>query len=463
MPSFDADLLQRYDQSGPRYTSYPTAPQFTEGFAEAQLREQARRSNDQAVPRPISLYLHIPYCFAPCFYCGCNRLITRDEDKGEIYLERLQREIALAAPLFKRSREVVQLHLGGGTPNFLRPSQIAELVGTVRSHFNLSEHRARDFSIELDPRIVQPGDIERLAELGFNRASFGVQDFAPDVQRAINRVQSIDQTLAAIATCRRSGFRSVNVDLIYGLPRQTPGGFGCTLETLIAVRPDRFAIYSYAHMPHVFKAQRQIEERDLPDARAKLYLLQLAIERLGAAGYHYIGMDHFALPQDDLSLAQECGGLHRNFMGYTTHTDCDLLGLGVSAISHVGASFSQNARELRAWDAAVDAGRLPLWRGLALDFDDEVRADVIQQLMCRGEIDMAAVERRHCIDFVSYFREALERLRPLISDGLATIVGNYICTTPRGRLLMRVIAMCFDRYLQPPAVAGVQARFSKVV
>ena len=463
MPSFDADLLQRYDRPGPRYTSYPTAPQFAEGFAEAQLREQARRSNEQAVPRPISLYLHIPYCFAPCFYCGCNRLITRDEDQGEIYLERLQREIALAAPLFNRTREVVQMHLGGGTPNFLRPAQIARLVGTVKSHFNLSEDLARDFSIELDPRFVQPGDIERLAELGFNLASFGVQDFAPDVQRAINRVQSIDQTLAAIATCRSSGFRSVNVDLIYGLPRQTSGGFGCTLETLIAVRPDRFAIYSYAHMPHVFKAQRQIEERDLPDARAKLHLLQLAIERLGAAGYHYIGMDHFALPQDDLSLAQERGGLHRNFMGYTTHADCDLLGLGVSAISHVGASFSQNARELRAWEAAVDAGRLPLWRGLALDFDDEVRADVIQQLMCRGEIDMAAVERRHCIDFVSYFREALERLRPLMSDGLVTIVGNYICTTPRGRLLMRVIAMCFDRYLQPPAVAGVQARFSKVV
>jgi oxygen-independent coproporphyrinogen III oxidase len=463
MPPFDAELLKRYDRPGPRYTSYPTSPQFTVTFRETQLREYARRSNEQAIPRPISLYLHIPYCFGPCFYCGCNRLVTRDEDKGRIYLQRLQREIALVSPLFDRERQVMQVHLGGGTPNFLRPAQIAELVGTLRSHFNLSEDLARDFSIELDPRFVRPGDIERLAELGFNRASLGVQDFAPDVQRAINRIQSIDQTLAAIADCRRSGLRSVNVDLIYGLPRQTPDGFGCTLETLLAVRPDRIAIYGYAHMPQLFKAQRQIEERELPDAQAKLHLLQLAIERLGAAGYRYIGMDHFALPQDDLSQAQESGALHRNFMGYTTHADCDLVGLGLSAISHVNASFSQNVRELRDWEVAIDAGRLPVWRGMELDRDDEARADVIQQLMCRGEIDVAAVERRHGIDFVSYFAQPLERLQPLVSDGLATIAGGYICATPRGRLLLRVIAMCFDRYLQPQRTTEARPLFSKVV
>jgi oxygen-independent coproporphyrinogen-3 oxidase len=382
---------------------------------------------------------------------------------GEIYCRHLQREVTLAATLFDRNRKVVQLHLGGGTPNFLRPTQIAELVGTVKSHFSLSEEVARDFSIELDPRFLQPGDIGDLARIGFNRASFGVQDFAPDVQRAINRVQSIEQTLNAIAVCRENGFRSVNVDLIYGLPRQTPAGFGNTLDTLIAVRPDRFAIYGYAHMPQLFKAQRQIPSAELPNAQCKLQLLQLAIERLGAAGYQYIGMDHFALPQDDLSQAQDNGELHRNFMGYTTHAECDLVGLGVSAISHVGASFSQNFRELGDWETAIEAGRLPVWRGLELDFDDEVRAEVIQQLMCLGKIDTAAVERRYSIDFVSYFSEALERLHPLVGDGLATVVGDYICATPRGRLLLRVIAMCFDRYLQPPGATEARLRFSKVV
>ena len=462
-PQFDTELLKRYHRPGPRYTSYPTAPQFTAAVGETQLREQARRSNEKAIPRPISLYLHIPYCLSPCFYCGCNRLITRDEDKGEIYRRHLQREVTLAATLFDRNRKVVQLHLGGGTPNFLRPTQIAELVGTVKSHFGLSEDVARDFSIELDPRFLQPGDIGDLARIGFNRASFGVQDFAPDVQRAINRVQSVEQTLNAIAACRENGFRSVNVDLIYGLPRQTPAGFGNTLDTLIAVRPDRFAIYGYAHMPQLFKPQRQIQSTELPDARGKLQLLELAIERLGAAGYHYIGMDHFALPQDDLSQAQDNGELHRNFMGYTTHAECDLVGLGVSAISHVGASFSQNFRELRDWETAIEADRLPVWRGLELDFDDEVRADVIQRLMCLGKVDMAAVERRYGIDFASYFPEALDRLQPLVTDGLATIVGDYICATPRGRLLLRVIAMCFDRYLQSPEATQARQHFSKVV
>jgi oxygen-independent coproporphyrinogen III oxidase len=463
MPPFDAELLKRYDQPGPRYTSYPTAPQFTAAFGEAQLRRHAQQSNEEIAPRPISVYVHIPYCRSPCFYCGCNRLITRDPMKGTLYLSNLRREIALAAPLFARSREVVQLHLGGGTPNFLRPTQIANLVATLQTRFNLSEQASRDFSIELDPRFVEVGDIGQLAQLGFNRASFGIQDFAPQVQHAINRIQSIEQTLSAIADCRAASFRSVNVDLVYGLPRQTRQDFGRTLDTLLTVRPERFAVYGYAHLPHVFKAQRQIDTAELPNASEKLALLQLAVEQLEAAGYRHIGMDHFAVPEDDLSRARESGGLHRNFMGYTTHADCDLLGLGVSAISHIGASYSQNARELPEWEAAIDAGRLPVRRGLEMKFDDEIRAEVIQQLMCRGEIDIAAVERRYRIDFVTYFADALQRLEPLVGDGLATEVGGYISATPRGRFLLRVIAMCFDRYLHQSSAEVVTPRYSKVV
>jgi oxygen-independent coproporphyrinogen III oxidase len=460
---FDADLLRRYDRPGPRYTSYPTAPQFTSAFGESQLRDHARESNEEAVLRPLSLYLHIPYCQAPCFYCGCHRLITRDPHKGALYLHRLQEEIALAAPLFDRRREVVQLHLGGGTPNFLRTVEIEALLATLRREFKLSADAGRDFSIELDPRYIACGDIEYLAHIGFNRASLGVQDFAPQVQQAINRVQSVEQTLAAIYACRRSQFRSVNVDLIYGLPRQTLQGLAETLDTLLAVRPDRFAIYGYAHLPHLFKAQRQIDGQDLPDGEAKLQLLQLAIERLSEAGYRYIGMDHFALPDDELSKAQASGRLHRNFMGYTTHANCDLLGLGVSAISHIGRSFSQNERDLRQWEAAIDQGRLPVARGLELSFDDVVRADVIQQLMCLGQIDVGAIERRYGIDFLSYFIEALHRLQPLVSDGLVNVVGSFISVRPRGRLLLRAVAMCFDRYLPTQSPVSEQPRFSKVV
>jgi oxygen-independent coproporphyrinogen-3 oxidase len=383
--------------------------------------------------------------------------------KGDIYLRHLQREIALVAPLFGRNRKVVQLHLGGGTPNFLRPTQIESLLATLREHFNLTDDPGRDFSIELDPRFIGMGDIEHLGRMGFNRASFGVQDFAPEVQGAINRVQSIEQTLSAICDCRKHQFRSVNVDLIYGLPRQTPRGFAQTLDTLLTVRPDRFAVYGYAHMPHLFKAQRQIDGADLPGATTKLQLLQLAIEKLAAAGYCYIGMDHFALPEDELSRAQEGGRLHRNFMGYTTHADCDLVGLGVSAISHIGSSFSQNLRDLRDWEAALDAGHLPLWRGMELSPDDEVRANVIQQLMCLGRIDIGAIERRHGIDFLSYFSEALHRLHPLVTDGLVSIVGSVISVTPRGRLLVRAVAMCFDRYLANTEHSSERPRFSKVV
>jgi oxygen-independent coproporphyrinogen-3 oxidase len=460
--SFNADLLRRYDRPGPRYTSYPTAPQFHPGFGEKELRDVAATSNGDPIPRRLSLYVHVPFCASPCFYCGCNRIITRDTARGEAYLARLYREIALTAGLFDRDREVIQLHFGGGTPNFLSPAQLGEVVETLRSHFRFSDAADRDISIELDPRFVDADDIAALARIGFNRASFGVQDFDPAVQQAVNRIQSVEQTRAVVDACRANGFRSVNVDLIYGLPGQNAEGFGRTLDIVAEMRPDRVAVYGYAHMPHLFKPQKQIDDTLLPSGETKLALLQLAIEKLVAAGYLYIGMDHFALPDDELALAQARGGLHRNFMGYTTHADSDLVGLGVSAISHIGDSFSQNPRDLPSWQAALDEGRLPVFRGMRLDEDDQLRADLIQQLMCQGEVPMAALERRYAIDFADYFATALERLAPLVEDGLVRIEEGRIIVTSRGRLLLRNIAMCFDRYLDQPATVATP-RFSRAI
>ncbi|MCF7221133.1 oxygen-independent coproporphyrinogen III oxidase [Marilutibacter chinensis] len=459
---FDPELLRRYDRPGPRYTSYPTAPQFRPDFGEAQLREVAALTNGDPIPRPLSIYAHIPFCASPCFYCGCNRVITRDKARGDAYLVRLYREIGMMSKLFDRDRDVVQLHLGGGTPNFLDAGQIAEVVDVVRRHFSFAPEDRRECSIELDPRFVDPDDIRVLAEAGFNRASLGVQDFDPAVQKAVNRVQGVEQTLAIIDACRGHGMRSVNVDLIYGLPLQTPEGFDRTLEIMLEARPDRLAIYSYAHLPQLFRPQQRIRADDLPTPQAKLALLQLAIERLGEAGYVYIGMDHFALPGDDLAQAQSRGDLHRNFMGYTTSADSDLIGLGVSAISHVGPSFSQNPRDLPGWEQAIDAGRLPVWRGMRLEEDDLLRADVIQALMCHGEIDIPAVERRHVVAFRSYFAGAMDQLAKLEQDGLVELSRRTIRATARGRLLLRVLAACFDRYLLPQGdVAAVQ--FSRTV
>ena len=461
--TFDADLLRRYDKPGPRYTSYPAAPQFHSRFGAAHLHAAARRSNTQLIPRALSIYVHVPYCASPCFYCGCNRVITRDVSRGARYLEHLAREIELLAPLFERNREVVQLHFGGGTPNFLTPAQLGGIVHTLGRQFKFAAPAARDFSIELDPRFIEPAQIAELAALGFNRASLGVQDLDPQVQHAINRVQSAAQTLDIIAACRANGFRSVNVDLIYGLPKQTLIGFARTLDTILAARPDRLAVYGYAHLPKLFKAQRQIESADLPGSDAKLELLQLAIAKLTAAGYLYIGMDHFALPEDELARAQANGTLHRNFMGYTTHADSDLIGLGVSAISHIGNTFSQNPRDLLSWENALDAGRFPVWRGMCMDEDDELRGAVIQSLMCHGCIDRREIETRFDLDFAGYFAAELEQLAQLQADGLVTLDPTHIRATPRGRLLVRVIAACFDRYLRSVAAPEHAPTYSRVV
>ena len=462
-PIFDAELLRRHDRPGPRYTSYPPAPRFRTTFGEEQLRAQASRSDKATIRRALSLYLHVPFCFGPCFYCGCNRIITRDRTKGEHYAERLRHEIGLVAPLFDASREVVQLHLGGGTPNFLSIPTLEWLMGTLHGSFRLSPSTDRDFSIELDPRSVPEEYPAALARLGFNRVSLGVQDFDPYVQEAVNRIQSVEQTLSLVDACRDSGVKSVNVDLIYGLPHQTLEGFRRTLRTVISARPDRVAVYGYAHLPDAFKPQRRIDASALPGPEMRLQLLGLAIEELCFSGYRYIGMDHFALPEDELVKSQEAGTLQRNFMGYTTHADCDLIGLGMSAISHIGDSFSQNFRELGAWEASVAAGRLPIWRGLALDADDRVRGAVIGQLMCHGHIEIAAIEERYGIHFARYFGVALERLQPHVADGLVHVDAEAISVTARGQLLLRSLAMCFDRYLDPQDGAATSPRFSQVV
>ena len=458
-------LLRRYDVPGPRYTSYPTAPRFTDNFDRHALASTIDASNQEPIPRSLSLYIHVPFCLSPCFYCGCNRIITRDKARAGTYLARLYREIALVADLFDRDREAIQVHFGGGTPNFMDPAQLHELMDTLRHHFRFSSASDSDISIELDPRFISPDDIAKLGATGFNRASLGVQDFDPVVQAAVNRIQGVDETRAIIEACRENGFRSVNVDLIYGLPKQTPEGFARTLDTVVAMRPDRLAVYGYAHLPDVFKAQNQIKAEDLPTPEAKLGLLQLAIQKLGRAGYVYIGMDHFALPDDELAQAQAHGGLHRNFMGYTTHAETDLVGLGVSAISHIGDTFSQNPRDLPSWQIAIDEGRLPVFRGMRLDEDDRLRADLIQQLMCQGEIAIDVLERRHGIVFSEYFDDAIHQLGPLQADGLVRFEPARIIATAQGRLLLRNIAMCFDRYLSPVDTeqqSGVP-RFSRAI
>ena len=458
-PEFDPALIARYDVSGPRYTSYPTAPQFRRDFGELALRAAIRTSNEEPIPRPLSLYLHVPFCMSPCFYCGCNRVITRDVGKADRYLERLYREIELVAPLFDRDRPVRQLHFGGGTPNFLDLPRMRELMESLARHFSFSHESAREYGIEIDPRFADAAYMRGLGELGFNRVSVGIQDFDPAVQQAVNRIQSVAQTREVLEAGREAGFVSASVDLIYGLPKQTAAGFGRTLEEVIALAPDRVAVYGYAHLPDMFKAQRQIEAADLPDATTRLALFGLALERLSAAGYVYVGMDHFARADDELARAQRAGTLQRNFQGYSTHGDCDIIGLGVSAIGRIGDTYSQSARDLTGYYAALDAGRLPIARGLKLDEDDIIRRELIGELMCHGELDTAAFGLRHRLLFDEYFAQEMEHLRALAADGLVTLDAGTIRVTSRGRLLLRIIAMCFDAYLG----AETTPRYSRTI
>lgn len=444
-------------QPVPRYTSYPPANLFREDFGAADLRAAIDASNEDPIPRRLSLYVHVPFCTNPCFFCACNRIITRDYSRADAYVARLDREFHLVARHFDRDREVIQLHFGGGTPNFLTPGAIAGVIDSLRAQFRFSEAVDRDQSIEIDPRTATPADVAAYARSGFNRASLGIQDFDPAVQWAINRVQDVAWCRALVVACRESGFRSIAMDLILGLPKQTESSIARTMHHVLAMRPDRLAIYEYAHLPQRFPAQRRIARAGLP-AAASVRMLRLCAERLCAdAGYFRIGIDHFALPQDGLALAAARRDLHRNFMGYTTHADCDLLGFGVSAISHVADSYSQNPRDLAAWERAIDAGRLPACRGWKLSADDRLRADLIEQLLCAGEIDVRRLERRHDVVFRDYFGPEIRALERYVARGDLAMTVDRIRVGSHSRGLLRKIARCFDSCSQmadrPPTTA----------
>lgn len=460
MPDFDPELIARYDVAGPRYTSYPTAPQFGPEFDELALRTAIRTSNEDPIPHPLSLYVHIPFCSSPCFYCGCSRVITRDASQSDRYLERLYREIELIAPQFDCDRPVRQLHFGGGTPNFLDLPRMRELLESLAHHFSFSRDSEREYGIEIDPRFANAEYVHELGRLDFNRISVGIQDFDPDVQQAVNRLQSYEETREVIVAAREAGFRSASVDLIYGLPLQTVDGFSRTVDQVIELAPDRVAVYGYAHLPETFKAQRQIRMGDLPDPATRLALFGRALERLSSAGYVYIGMDHFARSDDELALAQGNGSLQRNFQGYSTHGECDIIGLGVSAISRIGDTYSQNARDLIGYYAALDAGRLPLMRGLELDEDDRIRRELINEMMCHGVVNKRTFGQHHRLMFDEYFAHDRVRLQPLLADGLVTEDDEQIAVTSRGRLMLRIIAMCFDAYLDHEMES---LRYSRVI
>lgn len=459
---FDAAMLQKYDTFGPRYTSYPTAVQFSPQFTRHDYeREVAESNHNQA---PLSLYYHIPYCESLCFYCACNKIITHTHDRAVPYLERLHREIAMQAALVHGERLVNQLHFGGGTPTFLSDEQLQQLMQVTEKHFKLAEVGRREFSIEIDPRAVRKNTIAMLREFGFNRVSFGVQDFDEKVQQAVNRIQSVEQTQAVVDAARTSGYQSINMDLIYGLPHQTVESFRRTLEIVVGMRPERLAIYSYAHLPHRVKAQTLIKQGDLPDAPTKLGLLELTINRLQEAGYVYIGMDHFALPHDELVIARDNGSLQRNFQGYSTHADTDMIGMGMTSIGKINNCYSQNERFEHSYFEAIDAGQIPVFQGYRLTEDDKLRREVIQQLMCQGVADFSAIEKQFGISFPDYFARELLALAPLADDGLVNVDGTRIVVQPFGRLLLRNIAMVFDAYLRPQGDnPGSEQRFSRVI
>ena len=454
----DLDLIGRLDRNGPRYTSYPTADRFMEAFGPEQYASWAARRNVGGAPRALSLYVHLPFCSNVCFYCACNKVITRDAAKGDKYLQYLEREIELQAALFKDEPLVRQMHWGGGTPTFYSSEQLAGLFGLLRRHFDLAPDG--EFSIEVDPRTVDTAGVRALRAMGFNRMSLGVQDFDPEVQRAVNRVQSEAQVQSVIDAARESGFESINVDLIYGLPKQTLLSFNRTLARVVELSPDRVAIYNYAHLPTRFKPQRRIQEAELPTAQVKLKLMGLATQRLTDAGYVYIGMDLFAKSNDSLAVAQREGRLHRNFQGYSTHSGTDLVALGVSAIGAIGPTYSQNSRELAEYYDRLDRGELPIVRGMELTPDDVLRRSIIQTLMCQFILSKTAIEIAHLIDFDDYFATELRELEDLAQNGLVAFDGPWITVTPKGRMLIRNICMVFDKYLRHDVATK---RYSRVI
>ncbi len=455
---FDPELIAKYDQSGPRYTSYPTAVEFHEGFGEQDYRAACARGNAQG--SPLSLYFHIPFCDTICFYCACNKIATKDRSLAQPYLDRVYQELELQSGLIESSRQVKQLHWGGGTPTFISHDQMHELMDRTRRSFTLADDDSGEYSIEIDPREATAETVHLLRDIGFNRMSLGVQDFNADVQKAVNRIQSEAQTMEVLETARSVGFRSVSLDLIYGLPFQSERSFAATLDRILEFSPDRLSVFNYAHLPKMFPPQRRINQVELPLPQEKLDILQMSIDKLTAAGYVFIGMDHFARPDDELAVAQREGSLYRNFQGYSTHADCDLLGLGVTSIGKVANTYSQNVKTLEPYYAALDAGRLPLLRGIELNRDDQIRRDVITRLICNFQLDYAAVEQAWDIDFSDYFGPSVEPLRSMQGDGLLRIDEQGIEVHPKGRLLIRNICMHFDRYM---AEKRDQQRFSKVI
>jgi len=459
LPSFDRALVEKYDRPGPRYTSYPTAPQFHQAFAQDDYRAAAGRSNQAQTPKPLSVYIHIPFCKSLCYYCACNKIITHKTERAVEYLEYLKREIAMQGELFDRSRKLTQLHLGGGTPTYFTSEQLADLMACLHQAFNMDDSDNHEFSLEVDPRTVTPEQIHGLRKLGFNRLSFGVQDFDEQVQIAVNRIQTEEQTRELVQAARDAQFKSISVDLIYGLPLQTEASFDTTLDKIIDIRPDRIAAYSYAHLPELVRAQKLIRPEDMPPPERKLELLELTIQRLTAAGYIYIGMDHFSLPEDELALARANGTLQRNFQGYSTHADCDLIGLGISSIGKVADSYSQNVKELSQYYARLNEGMLPVQRGYKLSDDDCLRRDVIVSLMCHSRVDYRQIEQKHGINFGEYFADSLAKLAEPVADGLVELHDDALVLLPQGQLMMRNVAMAFDAYL-----GGEQrGRFSRTV
>lgn len=456
---FNKDLIRRYDTFGPRYTSYPTAVQFTTEVGVDDYLDWVTHSNEDPIPAPLSLYLHIPFCDTICYYCGCSKVITKDKSKATHYIQLLKQEIKLQGALFAKDRPVSQIHWGGGTPTFLSDKEIYEIIDCIHENFNVPAGDQVECGIEVDPRTVDLARLKNLYNLGFNRISFGVQDFDSCVQQSVNRVQSTQQIKQHIIDARKLNYKSINIDLMYGLPNQTMHSFSQTLDTTIELDPDRIAIYNYAHLPEMFKPQRRINEDELPSAEEKLNILNLCIDKLQNAGYVYIGMDHFAKQSDSLVKAQQEGTLHRNFQGYSTHADCDIIAMGITAISQIGDNYSQNVRTIEDYEACLQENKIPVFRGIELEADDVLRREVINQLMCNNYLDIKQLEKKWRIDFNTYFKSSLNNLQEMADDGLLKISKTKLTITTTGRLLTRSICMQFDRYLQEKD----NNRFSRVI
>ncbi len=457
-PKVSPELLEKYDVAGPRYTSYPTADRFVEAFGEQEYKQALQMREIGRVSLPLSVYIHIPFCESLCFFCACNKIVTKHHERSAIYLSYLSREIDLQIKQLGKKPHITQLHLGGGSPTFFSDAELTELMSEIRSKFLMSP--VGEYSIEIDPRTVDKKRLENLKALGFNRLSFGVQDFDYDVQKAVHRIQPYEQVKQLVDASRQLKFDSINMDLIYGLPKQTMSSFSHTLDQVITLRPDRIALYAYAHLPERFKPQRRIRAEELPAPANKINMLSTAIYKLIEAGYVYIGMDHFALAEDDLAIAKRQGRLQRNFQGYSTQPECDMIGLGVSSIGRIGATYSQNAKTMDEYCDAINQGHLPIVRGLGLTSDDLIRRTVIMSIMCQGEVQYEAIELAYMIDFKSYFSHELEAIKPLQNAGMVTIDDVGIEVTQMGWFFVRAIAMVFDKYLQADKT---RARFSKII